>query len=153
MLGPDLTAHEAALLGYLSHHDIPCPRCEYNLRDLPALLCPECGLEVTWSALLDRRVSVKQRLKTAATALGVVAAAAVTTAILWDPTPGIAVGAFGPLVLAWFSLARWAWPFISAPGVPPDLRIWRAYIALVRAFCVFLFWFILFGFAQRLINP
>ena len=28
---------------YLSGRDVPCPTCRYNLRDLMACACPECG--------------------------------------------------------------------------------------------------------------
>jgi hypothetical protein len=31
------------LLAFLRSRDIPCPRCGYNLRDLRAPACPECG--------------------------------------------------------------------------------------------------------------
>lgn len=36
--------HEA--LRYLSEHDAPCPRCNYNLRGVAQLTCPECGADV-----------------------------------------------------------------------------------------------------------
>ena len=32
---------------YLSSRDVPCPHCEYNLRNLTGSVCPECGEEVT----------------------------------------------------------------------------------------------------------
>lgn len=31
------------LRAYLADRDVPCPMCEYNLRDLPGDRCPECG--------------------------------------------------------------------------------------------------------------
>jgi hypothetical protein len=31
---------------FLHGRDVPCPSCEYNLRDLPADRCPECGQEL-----------------------------------------------------------------------------------------------------------
>jgi hypothetical protein len=31
------------LADYLRHHDVPCPRCAYNLRGIQAHACPECG--------------------------------------------------------------------------------------------------------------
>lgn len=34
------------LTQYLAHHDAPCPRCRYNLRNLTTNQCPECGLEL-----------------------------------------------------------------------------------------------------------
>ena len=38
---------EADLLRQFLHgRDVPCPSCEYNLRDLPADRCPECGQEL-----------------------------------------------------------------------------------------------------------
>lgn len=32
--------------------DIPCPRCGYNLRELPRARCPECGLDFVWSKVI-----------------------------------------------------------------------------------------------------
>ena len=34
------------LRAYLVGRDVPCPNCEYNLRDLPGDRCPECGQEL-----------------------------------------------------------------------------------------------------------
>ena len=33
---------DTLLLEFLRGRDAPCPRCGYNLRDLPASACPEC---------------------------------------------------------------------------------------------------------------
>ena len=33
---------DALLREFLCDRDAPCPRCGYNLRDLPASACPEC---------------------------------------------------------------------------------------------------------------
>jgi hypothetical protein len=33
--------------------DIPCPRCEYNLRMLPQPRCPECGLKFAWAEVIE----------------------------------------------------------------------------------------------------
>jgi hypothetical protein len=38
--GPDLVA------AFLADHDVPCPRCGYNLRGLNASACPECSLKL-----------------------------------------------------------------------------------------------------------
>jgi hypothetical protein len=44
---PGPTATEAALLAsFLTGRDVPCPQCEYNLRDLSGHRCPECGEEL-----------------------------------------------------------------------------------------------------------
>ena len=32
--------------------DLPCPECHYNLRALDRPVCPECGLQFRWQALL-----------------------------------------------------------------------------------------------------
>ena len=41
-------AQESALLHlYLKDRDVPCPSCGYNLRDLAADVCPECGEAIT----------------------------------------------------------------------------------------------------------
>ena len=34
------------LRAFLAGRDVPCPNCDYNLRDLPGDRCPECGLEL-----------------------------------------------------------------------------------------------------------
>src|ERR1700722_15423623 len=34
---------DALLLNFLAGRDVPCPQCEYNLRDLKVRRCPECG--------------------------------------------------------------------------------------------------------------
>lgn len=34
---------EAALLAFVRDRDVPCPSCKYNLRQLAAPRCPECG--------------------------------------------------------------------------------------------------------------
>lgn len=36
--------------------DLSCPRCAYNLRQLPGPRCPECGLEFDWRPLIRRHV-------------------------------------------------------------------------------------------------
>lgn len=33
-----------ALLAFVAVHDVPCPACGYNLRQLTQPTCPECGL-------------------------------------------------------------------------------------------------------------
>jgi hypothetical protein len=46
--------NEAAMLRqYLSGRDVPCPQCEYNLRDLTGTRCPECGEELVLRLQLD----------------------------------------------------------------------------------------------------
>ncbi len=35
--------HRESLVAFLKDRDVYCPLCEYNLRDLPAPVCPECG--------------------------------------------------------------------------------------------------------------
>ncbi|MEM0913793.1 MAG: hypothetical protein AAGB29_06870 [Planctomycetota bacterium] len=48
----DPSPHEAmspadrSLIEYLHHHDHPCARCGYNLRDAPTPKCPECGAPI-----------------------------------------------------------------------------------------------------------
>ena len=38
---------EAAMLRlFLTGRDVPCPQCDYNLRDLTGTRCPECGEEL-----------------------------------------------------------------------------------------------------------
>src|SRR5205823_14867222 len=37
----------AMLKQYLGSRDVPCPHCNYNLRNLTSNVCPECGEEVT----------------------------------------------------------------------------------------------------------
>jgi len=40
-------AQESALLRlYLADRDVPCPQCNYNLRNLTGNVCPECGEEI-----------------------------------------------------------------------------------------------------------
>jgi hypothetical protein len=36
-------AESELLRRFLAGRDVPCPRCEYNLRDLAGDRCPECG--------------------------------------------------------------------------------------------------------------
>lgn len=41
-------SEDAELLGiYLASRDVPCPRCQYNLRGLTVTRCPECGQELS----------------------------------------------------------------------------------------------------------
>jgi hypothetical protein len=41
-----LTSTDELLKSYLADRDVPCPQCEYNLRDLQSNLCPECGEKI-----------------------------------------------------------------------------------------------------------
>lgn len=34
---------ESEVVAYLKGRSAPCPRCGYNLRDIPSAKCPECG--------------------------------------------------------------------------------------------------------------
>src|SRR6188474_479348 len=34
---------EAEVLAFLKGRSAPCPRCAYDLRDIPTAKCPECG--------------------------------------------------------------------------------------------------------------
>ncbi len=54
--GPGAPAHDESLLlrAFLRGRDVPCPRCDYNLRDHPGVLCPECGER------LDLRVGIRR---------------------------------------------------------------------------------------------
>ena len=41
---PEAIENDAELLRrFLTARDVPCPRCQYNLRDLTGDRCPECG--------------------------------------------------------------------------------------------------------------
>jgi hypothetical protein len=38
---------DRTMLGaFLANHDVPCPNCGYNLRELTCGVCPECGMEL-----------------------------------------------------------------------------------------------------------
>lgn len=78
---------------FLAERDIACPQCDYNLRDLPTNICPECGHEL------------ELRLTTA------------------DPRPAAAIaglmglsagGGFNALLLLYFVLMLILHPGISA---------------------------------------
>jgi hypothetical protein len=45
-VSPDL------LCTFLNGRDVPCPNCNYNLRDLQGPLCPECGEKIVLRASL-----------------------------------------------------------------------------------------------------
>jgi hypothetical protein len=47
------------LIAYLAGRDVLCPQCDYNLRDLRAARCPECGEELVLRVNL---AEPKQRL-------------------------------------------------------------------------------------------
>ncbi len=36
---------------FVAGRDVPCPKCDYNLRDLERGECPECGLRLTVESL------------------------------------------------------------------------------------------------------
>ena len=40
------TSDAAMLQAFLHERDASCPRCEYNLRNLVGIRCPECGEEL-----------------------------------------------------------------------------------------------------------
>lgn len=40
---PPLLSAEAEVVAYLAGRSHPCPRCAYDLRDIKAAKCPECG--------------------------------------------------------------------------------------------------------------
>ena len=39
------------LATYLAEHDVPCPKCRYDLRGVPNALCPECGTAIPGSVM------------------------------------------------------------------------------------------------------
>lgn len=42
------------LLAYLREHDLPCPHCSYNLRNVSQLQCPECGKVIAIAHVVRR---------------------------------------------------------------------------------------------------
>jgi hypothetical protein len=44
----------ASFTRFLAEHDVPCPRCGYNLRGLGEPLCPECGAAAGWGSYTSR---------------------------------------------------------------------------------------------------
>ncbi len=40
---------QTRLRRYLADRDVPCPRCEYNLRGLKSDTCPECGEPLSYT--------------------------------------------------------------------------------------------------------
>lgn len=40
---PDASPDDSHLLAFLAGRSVPCPRCAYDLRDIQAAKCPECG--------------------------------------------------------------------------------------------------------------
>src|SRR5947207_14609692 len=50
---PDTDASERSLLReFLADHDVACPQCQYNLRNLTGHRCPECGEELALGVYL-----------------------------------------------------------------------------------------------------
>ena len=96
--------HDPALVHYLARYDTPCPRCEYNLRSLIILICPECGLSIGWPALLDRPIPLKRRIAIAGVCIATLLLIASATALYSGATVGIAIFAGGTLLLAWAPL-------------------------------------------------
>lgn len=43
---PDPTDEQRMLLEFVFDRDVPCPRCDYNLRALTKPVCPECREEL-----------------------------------------------------------------------------------------------------------
>lgn len=41
--GQGLPEEEAEVVAFLRKRAVPCPRCAYDLRDIPSAKCPECG--------------------------------------------------------------------------------------------------------------
>lgn len=42
-IAADGGGEQRSVVAYLKAHDTPCPKCQYQLRDLPRAQCPECG--------------------------------------------------------------------------------------------------------------
>ena len=40
---PDRLSDHELIIAFLDTHDGSCPRCQYNLRGIASLQCPECG--------------------------------------------------------------------------------------------------------------
>lgn len=45
------TRADPSLTDLLARHDVPCPRCGYNLRGCRSATCPECGTPFTFNDL------------------------------------------------------------------------------------------------------
>jgi predicted RNA-binding Zn-ribbon protein involved in translation (DUF1610 family) len=43
-----------SLVEYLATHDVACVKCDYNLRGIKHLKCPECGHEPDFEQILRR---------------------------------------------------------------------------------------------------
>lgn len=47
-----------SLKQFLAGHDVLCPNCEYNLRDIQNNLCPECGRHLVIAELVRDRTKL-----------------------------------------------------------------------------------------------
>lgn len=102
-----LTASQRSLLRrYLADHDVPCPRCEYNLRDLESDSCPECGEPLSYTKV-KRGLPRPNDAAMSLTEIGLEIVRAVAIFVSWETAIiltfililGIALGGVPPIVL------------------------------------------------------
>ncbi len=101
------------------HHDIPCPRCHYNLRGMRGSVCPECGTPVgAW--LLDPPIEYLKSRQFQATRAAAAVGCAIGATILLFEVPRtryrhttfevveVAIAGAGSLLIGvlWFFYAR-----------------------------------------------
>lgn len=95
-----------SLRSFLADRDVPCPRCDYNLRGLIGSLCPECSGTVELA--INAPNAELARYRRLVTAIFTVAAACqaislIVTIIRWIPYLGSRTGM--PSGYWWYSLA------------------------------------------------
>ncbi len=59
------------------NEDVPCPKCQYNLRGLTVPRCPECGFEFTWADVPKWQQDEMQRRERRASRAGLAGVAAI----------------------------------------------------------------------------
>lgn len=123
---------QARLAAHLKLRDTPCPACGFNLRDLSASRCPECGLEL--KLVLDGSEALWRWVRWPTLCLAVLLLVGEGMAFIINALDLLTETPIRPSTWRWYSIIPVVWTFSVAATLAWALaRCWTQRTGSARA--------------------